>query len=150
MSAPSDLQDVMPTILDVGRRLRFPSPSTAPASSRSCAATHPLWRDYLHGEHTACYEPDQGNQWVTDGHEKLIWYTHAGQEQFFDLDTDPREMHNAIDDADVSQRAAVWRQRLIDELTGRPEGYVQDGRLVAGQSELRPEQLQPATNRVSP
>ena len=61
----------------------------------------------------------------------------------------PREMHNAVKDAAADERVAIWRQRLVDELAGRPEGFVADGRLVAGQPELRPEQLQPATNRMS-
>ena len=145
---PVGLQDVMPTILDAAG---VPIPDSVDGASvlPYMRGDSPAWRDYLHGEHTACYEPDQGNQWVTDGHEKLIWYTQTGQEQFFDLDADPSEMHNALNDTDASDRVALWRQRLIDELAARPEGFVSDGRLVAGQQELRPDQLQPATNRAS-
>ena len=138
----------MPTILDAAG---VPIPESVDGASALSfmRGDSPAWRDYLHGEHTACYEPDQGNQWVTDGHQKLIWYTQTGEEQFFDLDADPREMNNSIHDTDSSERVAMWRQRLIDELSDRPEGFVSDGRLVAGQSELRPEQLQPVTNQVS-
>jgi len=145
---PVGLQDVMPTILDVAGAA-IPGSVDGASVLPYMRGDAPAWRDYLHGEHTACYEPDQGNQWVTDGHEKLVWYTQTGEQQFFDLDTDPLEMRNATADADARDRITVWRQRLIDELTGRPEGYVKDGHLVAGRAELRPEQLQPATNQVS-
>ena len=58
-------------------------------------------------------------------------------------------MHNAVSDPAAQERAAIWRQRLVNELARRPEGFVTDGQLVAGRAELRPEQLQPATNQVS-
>ena len=38
-------------------------------------------------------------------------------------------------DPDVAERPdelALWRARLAEELAGREEGYVQDGRLVVG------------------
>jgi len=40
---------------------------------------NPEWRDYIHGEHGS-------TQWITNGHEKYIWYTQTGTEQLFDLD----------------------------------------------------------------
>ncbi len=144
---PIGLQDVMPTFLDAAG---VPIPESIDGRSvlPVMRGETPAWRDYLHGEHTALFEPDQGNQWVTDGHQKFIWYTQTGREQFFDLDADPREMHDAVNDAGERERVDFWRRRLIDELRGRPEGFVDGDRLVPGRTEFRPEQLRPELNRV--
>ena len=55
----------------------------------------------------------------------------TGRELLFDLTEDPRELN------DLSRarpdRLAWWRDQLIEELTGRPEGFVQNGKLAPGQ-----------------
>lgn len=90
------------------------------------------WREYLHGEHTACYHPDDGVQYLTDGVEKYIWYTQTGVEQFFDLQNDPNEGQNLITALHVQGRVALWRERLIRELATRPEGYSDGTQLIVG------------------
>jgi arylsulfatase A-like enzyme len=70
--------------------------------------------------------------WLTDGHEKYVWLSGAGHEQLFDLDADPHEQHDLARDPAAADRVARWRRVLVDELRGRPEGYVESGRLIPG------------------
>ena len=49
------------------------------------------WREFVQGEHTTCYDHAHGMQYITDGREKFIWFHHTGDEQFFDLTSDPGE-----------------------------------------------------------
>jgi len=85
------------------------------------------WRPYLHGEH---FLHADSNQWLTDGREKYVWYSQSGRELLFNLANDPTELHDLSGES--AARVAVWRERLIEELAGREEGFVQDGALVAG------------------
>jgi hypothetical protein len=89
-------------------------------------------RQVLHGEHAGCYAADQGNHYLVDGDYKYIWYSQTGCEQFFDLRNDPRELRDLalVDNAEVGLQ--VWRQRLVNILRGRPEGCVDEDRLVPG------------------
>ena len=65
---------------------------------------------------------------MTDGHFKYIWRPLDGTEQLFDLDKDPHEEHNLTDGTIVKP----WRQRLIAALAGRPEGFTDGTKLIAG------------------
>ncbi|MDG0794822.1 hypothetical protein OMP38_31335 [Cohnella ginsengisoli] len=71
---------------------------------------------------------------MTDGREKYIWFSQSGEEQLFDLTVDPTERVNLADDPARADRVALWRERLVRELEGREEGYVMEGRLVAGRA----------------
>jgi len=84
-------------------------------------------REALHGEHFA---GNISNHWMTDGKQKYIWWSQHGDEQLFDLEADPQELHDLA--AERPDDVKRWRQRLARELEGREEGYVQDGKLIAG------------------
>ena len=88
------------------------------------------WRSFVQGEHTTCYDREHGMQYLTDGREKYIWFHHTGEEQFFDLSTDPGECTDLSKDPSVASRLQSWRRRLaeIDENRGDPRG--RDGELV--------------------
>lgn len=129
-----ELRDVMPTVLDIA--------GVEPPEHLDGRSVLPLmrgeqaqWRDYVHGEHFYTgLGHAESMQWVTDGHRKFIWFSGSGAEQFFDLDEDPAECHNLIDDETRADELALWRSRLIDSLEGREEGYVADGELVTGRT----------------
>lgn len=123
-----ELRDVMPTLLDAAG---LPVPDSIDGRSALSAArgNAASWRRYIHGEHVAF---GQSVQWVTDGREKYIWFSGRGIEQYFDLTTDPHEETDLAGEASCADRVAVWRNRLVEELADRPEGFVQDGRLVTG------------------
>ena len=59
-----------------------------------------------------------------------MWFSGDGMEQFFDLDADPGEEHNLIDDAASQEQVSRWRDRLVEALADREEGFVSDGKLV--------------------
>ena len=69
---------------------------------------------------------------LTDGREKYIWRPHDGREQLFDLTHDPQELHDLGRVPDARDRVAVWRQRLVEQLQHRPEGFSDGTRLIAG------------------
>jgi len=118
--------DIMPTLLDM---LGLPIPDSVDGMSL-CAhlrgETPAAWRPSLHIEHSPYH------QCLTDGREKYIWSPGDGREQFFDLTRDPDELHDLAADAAVGNRLTHWRERLIDRLRDRPEGFVQDGTLITG------------------
>ncbi len=93
----------------------------------------PPWREYLHGEHTLL---DQSMQWLTDGREKYVWLSGSGREQLFDLVADPAERQDLALSPQHAHRARPWRSRMVEVLSGREEGYVVDGDLVAGRPVL--------------
>ncbi|MDQ8738771.1 arylsulfatase [Paenibacillus sp. LHD-38] len=125
-----ELRDIMPTLLDAACA---PIPATVEGASvlPLCRKEQTEWRSYIHGEHVY---GARSHHYVTDGKEKYIWFSQTGEEQFFDLRTDPQELINAVCDADASARVAVWRDRVVQELEEREEGYVSGGQLVAGRT----------------
>jgi len=131
--APVISHDVYPTILDVAG---VDVPGKIDGRSFLHFADNPSStdrRDYVHGEHSACYDEDNAMQYLTNGREKFIWFTTTGQEQFFDLVNDPHEKHDLARDPSAKDRIEKWRQRLIDELAPRTQDDLTDGkRLISG------------------
>lgn len=125
---PAELRDVMPTLLDLAG-LPIPEGVEGESLVPAIQGRTDGFKAYIHGEHGAL---GQAVHWITDGRTEYVWMSRTGKEQLFDLETDPCELHNAA--GDVPARTAEWRQRLVCELTGREEGFVEDGTLVAGRS----------------
>ena len=46
----------------------------------------------------------------------------------FDLENDPNELHNLANKKTATLKK--WRQRMVEHLTERVEGFVKDGKLV--------------------
>lgn len=84
---------------------------------------------HLHGEHALL---GQSMQWIRVGRWKYVWLSASGHEQLFDLVDDPNETHNLVDDASASSALSACRARLIDDLRGRPEVFVDGDVLVPG------------------
>jgi len=126
---PIELRDVMPTILD-GAGCEIPESVDGTSLWPLLRDETTEWREFIQGEYTHCYTRETGMQYVTDGREKYIWFHHTGEEQFFDLQSDPYESKNLATDPAVADRMALWRNRLaeINERRGDPRG--QGGRLV--------------------
>ncbi|MEZ4679310.1 MAG: sulfatase-like hydrolase/transferase [Caldilineaceae bacterium] len=128
VTAVVELRDLLPTFCDLAGVV-VPEQIDGRSILPLCRGENGGWRGYLHGEHTSGAEGG-ANQWLTDGHEKYIWFTQTGRELFFNLDVDPTELHDLS--GEQPARVAHWRERLLGELTGREEGFVQNGALVAG------------------
>lgn len=124
-----ELRDIMPTLLECAG---LPIPESVEGRSFLPVAGGkdvPDWRPYLHGEHILF---GQSIQWLTDGHEKYVWMSGSGIEQLFDLDVDPQELDDLALNGKADERVRLWRDRLVEELADREEGFVQGGRLVSG------------------
>ena len=123
-----ELRDIMPTLLDAAG-LSVPASVDGQSVLPLMEGSVDGWRAYIHGEHCTCYHPDQEMQYVTDGKRKFIWLPRIGQEQFFDLEVDPGECCNLIEEPERQTEVAAWRDYLIKELAERDCGWICDGQL---------------------
>ena len=130
----AELRDVMPTLLDIAGA---PVPDTVDGVSLMALAKEaeseleqPEWeRLYLHGEHSYS---GLSNHWIVTKTDKYCWFTETGQEQYFDLQADPHELRDLIDEPTCQERIATMRGWLIDALKNRPEGFTDGERLIPG------------------
>ncbi len=119
----AELRDIMPTLLSyAGAEI----PETVDGQN---LLSDNFSREYIHGEHSG---GDIGNQFIVTQHDKYIWFMKSGKGQYFDLDKDPNELHDAINDDVYSSRIDYLRSCLIKELKNRPEGYTDGNSLISG------------------
>lgn len=125
-----ELSDIMPTLLDaVGADI----PGTVEGRSvldLFDTDTSTPWRTHIHGEHEM---GERSFHYITDGKEKYVWFSQTGHEQFFDLQKDPTELSNRINDDTYVTTIQTHRDRLMQALQGREEGYTDGTQLITGQ-----------------
>ncbi|NPV08200.1 MAG: sulfatase-like hydrolase/transferase [Anaerolineae bacterium] len=121
------LQDVMPTILEVAEV--EPPPGMTGRSALAAARGEP-WREFLHGEHSPCYALEPAMHYLTDGKRKYIWFPATDEEQFFDLESDRQELRNLAGDPGHADEVARWRERLVQVLAERGDGFSDGRRLL--------------------
>tara|TARA_B100001105_G_C22392614_1_gene445170 strand:- start:2027 stop:2794 length:768 start_codon:yes stop_codon:yes gene_type:complete len=124
-----ELMDVMPTLLDIAE-IEIPSSVDGQSLLPLIHDEDIQWRNHIHGECAQIPTLNSGMQYLTDGKSKYIWYPGLGQEQFFDLEHDPNEMNNLINNPDYTNELDNYRSILINQLKDRPEGFVNNGTLV--------------------
>ena len=117
-----ELRDVLPTFAELAG-------AGIPETVDGISMLHPNGREYLHGEHSG---GDIGNQYIVTKTDKYCWFMESGREQYFDLKSDPKEMHDRIQDPACRERVACLKNLLIRELEGREEGYTDGSALIAG------------------
>lgn len=125
---PALLSDLLPTFTDLAG-IEAPAHCHGVSLLRLIRESGPP-RPHVHFEHATMIA--EGNHAVTDGRWKFAWLTDTGTELFFDLASDPHECRNLRHDPAVAAEMTRWRNTLIAELEGRPEGFVKDGDLVPG------------------
>lgn len=84
-------------------------------------------RDWIHGEHSSCYDKSEAMQYMSDGKFKYIWFTYEGKEQLFDLVNDPYEIKDLSNDIAYEKVLSEWRNRMIRHLATRPQDKLCDG-----------------------
>ena len=124
---PVGLQDVMPTLLDA---VGVGVPDTVTGKSVLDAVRGKPWREFMHGEHSPCYDLKHGMHYLTDGREKYIWYVITGEEQLFDLTRDRGECHDLAKAPAQADRLGVWRDRLVKLLHERGDGFSDGQKLI--------------------
>ena len=135
MSQPVELRDILPTFLDAAG-----APASRPVDGRSLLSLVRSggagWREYIDLEHDVCYS--RTNHWnaLTDGRWKYIFHALDGEEQLFDLETDPHELSDLASRTDHEAELRRWRQRLIAHFEERGEPFLRNGKLG-----LRPESM---------
>jgi len=124
-----ELRDVLPTCLAAANGSYDPSRFDGRSLLELVTAETSDWRGTLDLEHSTCYWPE--NQWtgVTDGRFKYVYYAPTGQQQLFDLEADPHEVHDLVLDPESATLVAEWRARMVETLAERGEPYVVDGDL---------------------
>jgi arylsulfatase A-like enzyme len=128
---PVCLEDIMPTVLSLADT-KSPAHVDGVDLVPILRGQKRLIREWLHFEHAPCYSQEQAFHALTDGHFKYIWRPVNGREHLFDLDKDPREEHDLSKDAQCLSLLETWRNRLIQRLAARPEGFSENGRLIPG------------------
>jgi arylsulfatase len=132
---PVCLEDILPTILDVAG-VDCPAGVDGRSLVPLLRGEQAEWREFVHIEHTAGWQEGDlahlAHHTLTDGKEKYIWFAQDGGEQFFDLREDPAELRNLAGDPGAQVRVSAWRDRLIDHLTDRLEGFSDGARLIPG------------------
>lgn len=125
-----ELRDVLPTFLDAAG---IPKPQVMDGESMLYILRDKPGRKMLDLEHAQIYEED--NAWValTDGHFKYIYFTLTGQQQLFDLETDPYELNDLASEEFFEKNKSLvkkWRKRMIKHLEIRGDEWVKNGDLV--------------------
>ena len=154
MDQPVGWYDIMPTVLELAG-LDIPESVDGESVAGLLLGKEGAGRDlrtYIHGEcrhmnyrryggyetqntdnNPAC---ESGSHYVTDGKMKYIWYPGSGREQFFNVINDYGELCDLSGQEEYAQQMDVFREELVRELEGRPEGFVKDGRLCSGTATL--------------
>lgn len=135
LSQPVELRDILPTFLDAAGA----SPKRqldGESLLNLLRGENPKWRDAIDLEHGVCYSRENNWNGFTDGKTKYIFHAFHGNEQLFDLEKDPHEVHDLSGDSAWAPKLRAWRQRMVEHLSVRGERWVKGGRLQTRQDPI--------------
>ena len=165
IDTPIGWQDIMPTILELADA---PIPESVDGISFAgtlLGKATEKEREYIHGEcpiatvrfggyehqnreNNIAYE--NGFHYLTDGKMKYIWFNASGREQLFNLTEDYGEKNNLAHDPAYQSELEKWRNRLVRELAGRPEGFSDGKQLIcAPERQLSPKMQELCDRRIA-
>ena len=124
-------EDIMPTFLELAGA-QIPDTVEGKSILPLLRGETEGWREYYHGEHSPCYDPENANQFLTDGRWKYIWNPINGEEQLFQIAEDPDECDELSAEPGMADMLSMWRQRMVEELGGREEGLSDGEKLIPG------------------
>ena len=123
-----ELRDIMPTLLDFAN-ISIPDSVEGLSLKDLIEERNSTWREYIHGEHSF---GEDSNHYIVTKRDKFLWFSQRGEEQYFDLEKDPKELTNLINSEEYKERIDYLRKILIKELEGREEGYTDGNKLLKG------------------
>jgi arylsulfatase len=146
MTQPVELRDMLPTFLDAaGAQTQRKFDGSSMLSLLRGGSSTTRWRDYIDLEHGVCYSRENNWNAFTDGRVKYIYHAFHGQEQFFDLQNDPNEVNDLAGDSRYTSQLKMWRERMVEHLAVRGEGWVKNGKLAIRQEPMPRSPNFPAT-----
>ena len=123
-----ELRDIMPTLLDFAH-ISIPDSVEGLSLKDLIEERNSTWREYIHGEHSF---GEDSNHYIVTKRDKFLWFSQRGEEQYFDLEKDPKELTNLINSEEYKDRIDYLRKILIKELEGREAGYTDGNKLLKG------------------
>ncbi|MDX8339142.1 arylsulfatase [Draconibacterium sp. IB214405] len=146
LEAVTELRDFLPTFLDAAGE-KIPEEMDGLSVLNLIKNPQSAWREYIDLEHATTYSED--NYWcaLTDGTWKYIWFFRTGEEQLFNLKADPGEQHDLS--SENTGEVESWRQKMVNHLSERGDGFVKDGKLVQRSENLVYSPNYPADDRSS-
>jgi arylsulfatase A-like enzyme len=133
ITQPVCLEDIMPTLLGLAG-VEIPPVVDGVDLTPILNGEEQKIRDWLHFEHATCYSKEQAFHALTDGRYKYIWRPLEGTEHLFDLDKDIKEEVDLSRAEAFEELTKEWRERLVQRLAERPEGFVANGQLIPGRA----------------
>ncbi|WP_260706680.1 arylsulfatase [Edaphobacter flagellatus] len=126
---PVEIRDLLPTFLDAAGA-EVPSSMEGKSLLQLVRGKGQGWRQWIDLEHNITY--DATNHWnaLTDGKWKYIFHAYNGDEQLFDLTSDPEEATDLSKDLKYASEFEIWRQRMVEHLSVRGPLWVKDGKLM--------------------
>lgn len=114
------MEDVMPTILDI---CGLEIPEKVEGVPLLTNARHEM----IYGE---MGEGDKATRMAHDGRYKLIYYPYGNLFHLFDLENDPREIHNLVDVPELKEVRRRLERFLKEHLYGKDLDWMTDGKLT--------------------
>lgn len=135
VDAPVCLQDILPTLCEIAG-VEVPGHVEGKSVLSLLKGNTHTWRPYIHSEMPENIQCTHLQGWhsLTDGKTKYIWHSSTGHEQLFDLENDPKECRDLSAKEGHTSLLEIWREHLTSHLAERPEGFVKNNRLIAGQA----------------
>jgi arylsulfatase A-like enzyme len=136
LKQPVELRDILPTCLDAAGVSVDPKRFDGRSMLDIIRGRTEGWREFIDFEHDVCY--DRSNHWnaLTDGRVKYIFHAMDGEEQLFDLQSDPGELHDLAPDEEHAATLRLWRGRTVEHFAERGAPFV-----VGGKLGLRPNRM---------
>ncbi|MBI1358322.1 MAG: arylsulfatase [Acidobacteria bacterium] len=127
---PVEIRDVLPTFLDAAGA-EAPEHLDGRSLLDLARGRADDWRRHIDLEHSICYSPKNNWSALTDGRWKYIYHALDGEEQLFDLSSDPGEESSLAGESTHTKTLAEWRGKLVDlfEQQGRGEPFLRNGKL---------------------
>lgn len=136
-TAPVDLMDIMPTILEVCG-LDVPDSVEGRSLVPQLLDDGAPFRSYTFGRCAEVFG-------MSDGRTKYMWFAQDDYEFLFDQENDPNDCHDLADDPDCRDTLEMWRERLISYFERQGDEHARDGRLRPNLREVDLEQARART-----